>query len=90
MGEKKIHLKITTPHEVKVDQEADMVIFRCINGDMGVLPEHETTAAVLADGIVRILNVGDEKKIAIAGGIVSVEGRKVSILTSSAIWQEDN
>jgi F-type H+-transporting ATPase subunit epsilon len=90
MSEKKIHLKITTPHEVKVDQKADMVIFRSISGDMGVLPGHEATAAVLADGAVRIFDEGKEKKITVFGGIASVQNSKVSILTSSARWPEDS
>jgi F-type H+-transporting ATPase subunit epsilon len=89
MDEKKVHLRIVTPHEVKVDQAADMVIFRCVNGDMGVLPGHEPTAAVLDDGILRILNAGAERRIAVFGGIAEVKDDAVNILTSSAEWPED-
>ncbi|MGI6169075.1 MAG: ATP synthase F1 subunit epsilon [Christensenellales bacterium] len=89
MEEKKVHLRVVTPQEVKVDQEADMVIVRSLNGDMGVLPGHEPTSAVLGDGILRIIDGKAEQKIAVFGGLAEVQNDAVNILTKFAEWPED-
>ncbi len=89
MGEKKIHLRVITPQEVKVDKMVDMVIMRCQNGDIGILPGHEPTSAVLGDGILRIRNDSAEKRIAVFGGIVEINHDRVNIVTSSAERPED-
>ncbi len=89
MDAKKLHLRIVTPHAVKVDQPADMVIFRSVSGDMGVLPGHEPASAVLDDGILRILCDRSEQRIAVFGGIAAIEDDKVNILTESAEWPWD-
>lgn len=89
MGERKVHLRIVTPQEVKVDQQVDMVIIRCLNGDMGILPGHEPTSAVLGDGILRIRDGETEQRIAVFGGIAEVHNDRISILTSSAERPED-
>ncbi|MFA5449651.1 MAG: ATP synthase F1 subunit epsilon [Clostridia bacterium] len=89
MEERKIHLRIITPQEVKVNQKADMVIFRCVNGDMGIMPGHEPISAVLGDGVLRIKEGETERRIAIFGGIVDVNNDRVSIMTSTAERPED-
>ncbi|MGI6238969.1 MAG: ATP synthase F1 subunit epsilon [Christensenellales bacterium] len=89
MSENKLHLRIVTPHAVKVDQPADMVVFRTVTGDMGVLPGHEPTSAVLGDGILRIKENGDVQRVAVFGGIAAIENNKVNILTESAEWPWD-
>jgi len=89
MEDKKVHLRIVTPQEIKVDERADMVIMRCQNGDMGVMPGHEPVCAVLGDGILRIRNDGTEKRIAVFGGIVEIQNDRVNVVTSSAERPED-
>jgi F-type H+-transporting ATPase subunit epsilon len=89
MSENKLHLRIVTPHAVKVDQPADMVVFRTVTGDMGVLPGHEPTSAVLGDGILRIKENGDVQRVAVFGGIAAIENNEVNILTESAEWPWD-
>jgi len=84
MASKQLHLRIITPRGVKVDQKADMVIMRCLDGDMGFLPGHAPLAAVLGDGILRIKNGKEEEKLALFGGFVEVKDDVVTILTSIA------
>lgn len=80
--EKKINLNITTPRGIKFVEKADMLIMRCIDGDLGVLPGHEPLSAVLGDGILRIFNDGIEKKLAVFGGIVEIEDTTVNIFST--------
>jgi len=87
--EKKLRLKVITPTEIKVDENVDMVIFRAINGDMGVMPNHQEAVAILDDGILRIIDGGTERVMAVFGGLAKVADNEVKILTRSAQWPED-
>lgn len=89
VNDKKINLNITTPRGVKFKEEADMVIMRCIDGDLGVLPGHEPVTAILGDGILRVFNNGIEKKIAVFGGVAEIDEATVSILSTIAQRPEE-
>lgn len=86
---KKIKLNITTPRGLKFDQEADMIIMRCIDGNLGVLPSHEPVSTVLGDGILRIFNNGAEMKLAIFGGIAEIGDETVNIFSTIAQRPEE-
>lgn len=86
---KKIILNITTPRGLKLSEEADMVIMRCVDGDFGVLPGHEPVSTVLGDGILRIINDGMEKKLAVFGGVVEVDNTSVNIYSTIAQKPEE-
>ena len=86
---RKLHLRITTPDNVKYDEDAEMVIMRCITGDMGILADHEATSAILDYGILRIFNDDEERRMAVFGGIAQIGDNKVSILANDAQWPED-
>jgi len=86
---RKLNLRIATPDNVKYDEEAEMVIMRCITGDMGILADHEPTSAILDYGILRIFNDEEERRMAVFGGIVQVGDNKVTILANDAQWPED-
>ncbi|HOB19127.1 MAG TPA: ATP synthase F1 subunit epsilon [Candidatus Atribacteria bacterium] len=89
MNDKKIDLTITTPRGVKFVEKADRVIMRCIDGDMGVLPGHARVSTVLGDGILRILNNGIEKKLAVFGGIAEIDDKSVKIFSTIAQRPEE-
>lgn len=80
----KLNLIITTPRGVKFKEEADMIIMRCIDGDLGVLPGHEAISTVLGDGTLRIINDDFERKLAVFGGVVEVNNNDVKIITTIA------
>ena len=86
---KKLRLRITTPENVKYDEDAELVIMRCITGDMGVLADHEATSAILDYGILRIFNDEEERRMAVFGGIAQIGENNVSILANDAQWPED-
>jgi len=89
MATRKLHLRITTPEDIKYDDEAEMVIMRCITGDMGILAHHEATSAILDYGVLRVFNDGDERRMAVFGGIAQVMDNVVTILANDAQWPED-
>lgn len=81
---KKINLNITTPRGVKVSEEADLLIMRAIDGNLGVLAGHEPVSAILGEGILQIFNDGVEKKLAVFNGIVEIDGTDVNIMSTIA------
>ena len=89
MAAKKLRLRIITPEQIKVDEDVDMVIMRCTTGNMGVLPGHEAYSAALKNGVLRILDGGTERRIAIYGGFASTQNSVLTILTNGAEWPED-
>lgn len=84
LNNKKLNLTITTPRGVKFVEEADMLIMRCIDGDLGVLPGHEPLSTVLGDGILKIFNNDTEIKLAVFGGVVEIDDRTVNIFSTIA------
>jgi len=88
-NKKKIILNITTPRGLKFVEEADMIIMRCIDGDLGVLPGHAPVSAVLGDGILRIFNNSGEKKLAVFGGIAEINDTTVNIFSTIAQRPEE-
>ena len=89
MAVNKLRLKISTPENTMFDDEAEMVIMRCVSGDMGVMANHIACSAVLDYGPLRIFNDDVERKIAVFGGIAQVRDNVLTILASDAQWPED-
>jgi len=89
MGEKKLRLQIVTPTLMKVDEGADMVIMRCVDGEMGVMPGHKPLSTVLDYGVLRVFNNGAENKIAVYGGLAMIKNNLLTVLTSGADWPEE-
>jgi len=84
--EKQLRLRVITPTETKIDESVDMVILRCLDGDMGILPGHDTFLCVLADGILRIRTRRRERRLAVFGGIAEIQNDDLVILTDEAHW----
>jgi len=89
MAKEKLRLRVATPDKVKYDSDADMVIIRCITGDMGILPKHESCSAILDYGVLRLMNEGEERRMAVFGGIAQIRDDLVTILANDAQWPED-
>ena len=88
--ENKIKLTITTPRGIKFVEEADMIVMRAIDGELGVLPGHAPLTTVLGDGVLRITNNGVEnKKLAVFGGVAEIKANAVDIFTTIAQSPEE-
>ena len=85
----KMRLRVATPENVKFDDDIEMVIMRCISGDMGILPYHEATSAILDYGVLRILSDTSERRMAVFGGIAQVRNNTVTLIANEAHWPED-
>ena len=65
--------------------QASMVVAKTLDGEIGILPQHEPVLALLADSPVRITTTDGRVIIAaVHGGFFAVDSDDVSILAESA------
>jgi F-type H+-transporting ATPase subunit epsilon len=86
-----LHVELVVPDGEVWAGEAERVIAKTLDGDIGVLTGHAPVLGILAEGsIVRILPEGDaaadgEVSAAVHGGFLSVADDRVSILAHQAL-----
>ena len=94
----KLQLRILTADEIKVDEPVDMIIMRCLledmgkksaMGEIGILPGHVPLTGVLGINPLRIFDQGEERIIALFGGIVTVRDDLVTLMTEKALWPDE-
>lgn len=86
---KTIAVSIVTPDGQVFDGKAEMVIAKAQSGELGILPGHVAMVAPLAIGSVRIKNKNETEYVAVSGGFLEVQPKKVTILAQSAERAED-
>lgn len=76
-----MNVELVAPDRKIWSGEAEMVIARTTEGDIGILPGHEPVLGVLVEHPVRIKHgEGEELVAAVHGGFLSVTRDSVSIL----------
>jgi len=90
MSEKKLEIFLITPdatesEKYKFHGHANMVILRCLTGDMGILPGREACSAILAEGPLRVLTDDGERKIAVLGGVFHFENDVLTLISQKAL-----
>ena len=83
------HLEIVSPEAVVWSGEAEMLVTRTSEGEIGILAGHEPTMAALATGSTVVHAVGGETvTVAIHGGFLQIAGSEVTLLTNRAVIAE--
>ena len=90
MDKKKLEIFIITPDATESDKykfhgQADMVVLRCLTGDMGILPGRDACSAILDDGALRIMTEEGERKIAVLGGVFHFEKNVLTLISQKAL-----
>lgn len=84
MSDKRLTLELVTPEKVAWSAPADFVVLPAQNGEMGVLPGHQSFLVQLTAGEVRV-TVGEEvKNFAISGGFAEIKNDTVSLFAETA------
>jgi F-type H+-transporting ATPase subunit epsilon len=82
---RQLFCRIITPEEMIFDGEADLVVARIADGEIGVLVDHAPLVSTLEIGDVRITD-GDERHIyATSDGFFKVSENLVQILVEEAV-----
>ena len=82
---KPFKLEVVSPETIVWSGEAEMLITRTTEGEIGVLADHEPTMAALATGSTVIHPVGgDPVTVALHGGFLQIFRNEVTLLTDRA------
>jgi len=82
---KNLQIRIITPLDVLLEQEATLVTMPGEEGEFGVLPMHVPLIASLKPGLVKISSVNQNVSYFVWGGIARVSDSNVDIITEFAI-----
>ena len=82
------NVKVVTYQEKVLEQEADFLLVRTTEGDMGVLPNPSPFVAELAIGEMMIRLNGTEKSYFVSGGFLEISNNNVTILADEAMASE--
>jgi len=85
-----MRLKVMTPTQIVVNQEAAKVIAEAENGSFGLLPRHIDFVAALVPGILSFFTPeGKEEFVAVDEGILIKVGQEVLVSTRNAVRSEE-
>ena len=82
-------LEIVTPDGLLYSGNANKIILRTSEGDVGILPRHSDYVAPLSIGLARVFTDDGERTAACSGGMVTVSGGVVRVVASTFEWSED-
>lgn len=89
MAENLISLKIIAPDRVFYENDVEFVEFNTTEGIIGVYPRHIPTTVVIAPGVLKIRENGEEKIAALHSGFAQILGDSIVILAESVEWPDE-
>jgi F-type H+-transporting ATPase subunit epsilon len=84
-----LKLQIITPEALIFEGDVDSVQLPGAEGEMGILPQHETLISELKAGEVHILQKGQTQILAIGEGFAEITGSSVGVLTDGAVHEKE-
>lgn len=85
-----LHVELVAADRTVWSGEAEMVIARTTEGDVGVLRGHAPLLSLLTDAVVEISSAdGGVVVAAVDGGFLSVANDRVSVLSQQALLPEE-
>lgn len=82
-------LQIVTPDGLLFDGNAQKLIVRTTEGEVGILARHSDYVAPLSTGVARIFEDGNVKEAACSGGMITVLDNVVRIVAETFEWATD-
>lgn len=82
-------LQVVTPEGMLLDEEAEIIVARGAEGDLGILHGHEPLITPLAIGELMYRVDGEERHLAISGGFLEVRPDRVVVLADLAERAEE-
>jgi F-type H+-transporting ATPase subunit epsilon len=88
-GGRQLYCRVITPEEVIYDGEANLIIARIADGDLGVLVDHSPLVSTVEVGEVRIKEGEEQLVYATSDGFFKVSENLVQVLVEEAVSVED-
>jgi F-type H+-transporting ATPase subunit epsilon len=91
MAANTIHVDVVSAEESIFSGEAEFVVLPGEAGELGIYPRHTPLITRIKPGTVRIKPAGggDEQLIFVAGGILEVQPKMITVLADTAIRGKD-
>ena len=86
---RQLFCRVITPEEVIYDGEADLVIARIADGDLGVLVDHSPLVSTVEVGEVRVRQDDEQLVYATSDGFFKVSENLVQVLVEEAVTVEE-
>ncbi|MED4015933.1 F0F1 ATP synthase subunit epsilon [Sutcliffiella cohnii] len=86
---KTLTVSVVTPDGPVYESDAEMVVAKTLEGELGILPRHIPMVAPLKIGAVRVKNANNTDLVAVSGGFLEVRPDKVTILAQAAETPKD-
>lgn len=77
-------LKIVTPERVVVETEVESFVGKTVDGMIGIQSRHIPLVTPLTIGIMSYTQNGQKYPLAIMGGMLSTDGKQVTVLSDAA------
>src|SRR5688500_16464126 len=84
-----LNVSVVTPEAELWSGEADFVLARVIDGDVGILPGHAPLLGTLHHARLIVQHGGEQTYIAVDGGFIEVLDNNVSVLTQTGERADD-
>jgi len=91
MAASTIHVDVVSAEEAIFSGEAEFVVLPGESGELGIYPRHTPLITRIRPGAVRITPAGggEEQLIFVAGGILEVQPKVITVLADTAIRGAD-
>ena len=84
MSKPKLHFDVVTRERVVYSQAADVISVPTEEGEISILPNHDTLVSIVVPGEIRITNGADRISLAVKQGFLEVKNNIVTILADQA------
>ena len=88
-GARQLFCRVITPEEIVYDGEADLVVARIADGDLGVMVDHAPLVSSVEAGEVRIRESEEQHVYATSDGFFKVSENLVQILVEEAVAPDE-
>lgn len=79
-----LQFKIVTPERVVFEDTVDGVVLPTTEGEITLLPHHIPLVTLLSAGVLRIKKGNEEILLAVSGGVVEIDGKRIIVLADTA------
>jgi F-type H+-transporting ATPase subunit epsilon len=83
-----LRLEIVTPEGKVYSEDVEMVTLEGVEGQMGILPHHTRLMTQIVPGEMIVVKGAREQYLAVGGGLVTVTGKHVAVITDMAVAAE--
>ena len=79
-----IKVDVVTAEKLVFSDDVDVVVAPGIEGELGILPRHESLMTILRPGELRIRKGTEETSLAVTGGFLEVQPNHITVLADAA------